>query len=63
MQKTFGKPLNDEVFIMNENKYKEAKEIFMKYDGNHFFMAREEIYDTYKKYEVPEALEKNGCKS
>ncbi len=41
----------------DENKYREAKEIFMQYDGSAFHMAREEIYDTYKKHEVPKALE------
>ncbi len=34
-----------------------AKDLFLKYDGNTFFMRREGDYDTYKAFQVPRETE------
>ena len=44
---------------MNNNK---AKEIFFQYDGRHFFMWHEGIWDEYKKYNIDEITEENWRK-
>lgn len=41
---------------MKENMYKQAKEIFFKYQGNAFFMGRDYLYETFKNYEVPQNI-------
>lgn len=41
---------------MNDDMYKQAKEIFFKYQGNAFFMERDYLYKTFKNYEVPQNI-------
>jgi hypothetical protein len=45
---------------MNDNNYKEAKEIYIKHGGNYFFMDRgdEPLFEKYKSFSVPKELEK-----
>ena len=39
-------------------EYSEAKDIFLRFGGSHFFMAREGIYDHYKSLMIPKELER-----
>jgi hypothetical protein len=39
---------------MKDDIYKQAKEMFFKYQGNSFFMERDHLYKTFKNYNVPQ---------
>ncbi|SCC34173.1 hypothetical protein [Gilliamella intestini] len=39
---------------MKGDIYKQAKEIFFKYQGNSFFMEQDYLYKTFKNYNVPQ---------
>lgn len=41
---------------MKDDMYKQAKEIFFKYQGNAFFMERDYLYKTFKNYEIPQNI-------
>ena len=43
---------------MFTKKYEKAKEIFMKYQGNHYGMDLDGEYDLYKSYGVPRRIER-----
>lgn len=43
---------------MDKDKLLEAKEIFLKYGGSHFYMEREGEYENYKKFLISESQEK-----
>ncbi len=43
---------------MFTNKYEKAKEIFMKYQGDHYGMDLDGEYDLYKSYGVPRRIER-----
>lgn len=43
---------------MNKNKYEKAKEIFIKYQGDHYGMDLDGEYELYKSYGVPRRIER-----
>jgi hypothetical protein len=48
--------------MMKDDIYKQAKEIFFKYQGNSFFMERDHLYKTFKNYNVPQNILVNWYK-
>ncbi len=41
---------------MKDNTYNQAKELFIKYQGNTFHMERDNLYKTFQKYNIPNNL-------
>ena len=45
-----------EINFMEDNTYDQAKELFIKYQGNVFHMERDNLYKTFQKYNIPNNL-------
>ena len=48
----YGKPLNKGEIVMTGNDKSIAKDIFISYNGSHFQMKRDGVYDEYKNYNI-----------
>lgn len=41
-----------------KDSFSDAKQLFLTFDGNHFMMEREGVYETYKAYNIPKETER-----